>query len=84
MNFHRCEVLPHLPEGRTLSYLKGTLNGRGGVKAPSLVCGKCDFLIMSTAPNRPIDLVISCPQCRAINDLTVTKAVPAGQLSPSR
>lgn len=73
MQIYKCEVLPRLPEGRTLSYLKGTLNGRGGPKAASLVCGSCEFVIMSSAPSRPIDLVISCPQCKAINDLTTAR-----------
>ena len=73
MQFYRCEVLPKLPEGRTLSYLKGTLNGRGGPKAASLVCGSCDFVIMSSSPSRNVDLVISCPQCKAINDLSTAR-----------
>src|SRR4029077_20972386 len=71
----RCEILPRLPEGRTLSYLKQTLNGRGGPRSGDILCGACSTVLMSTAPSRPIDLLISCPDCRAINDLTLTTAI---------
>ena len=51
--------------------LKRTLNGRGGAKSHSVVCGNCELELMASAPNRPIDLLVSCPECRAINDLSV-------------
>jgi hypothetical protein len=76
MTNHKCEVLPRLPEGRTLSYLKATLNGRGGPRAHNLVCGGCELILMSSAPSRPIDLLVSCPECRAINDFSLTSPVP--------
>ena len=80
----RCEVLPRLPEGRTLSYLKQVLNGRGGARAGDILCGTCDSVLMSTAPSRPIDLLISCPDCRSINDLTLTTAIARDKPATSR
>jgi phage FluMu protein Com len=71
----RCDIVPRLPEGRTLSYLKQVLNGRGGPRAGDIVCGNCEAVLMSNAPSRAIDLLISCPECRSINDLTATQAV---------
>ncbi|MDQ6748149.1 MAG: hypothetical protein M3010_08620 [Candidatus Dormibacteraeota bacterium] len=83
MAVKKCELVARVPEGRTLSYLKRTLNGRGGAKSHSLVCGNCELELMASAPNRPIDLLVSCPDCRSINDLSVTTAVdkkaPAGR-----
>ncbi|HEY8740629.1 MAG TPA: hypothetical protein VIN56_08570 [Candidatus Dormibacteraeota bacterium] len=75
MSLKKCEVIARVPEGRTLSYLKRTLNGRGGPRSHSLVCGNCALELMASAPSRPIDLLVSCPECRAINDLSVTVIV---------
>ncbi|MFN2466047.1 MAG: hypothetical protein ABR598_07265 [Candidatus Dormibacteria bacterium] len=75
MTVKRCELVARVPEGRTLSYLKRTLNGRGGAKSHSLVCGNCELELMASAPNRPIDLLVSCPECRSINDLSLQTPV---------
>jgi phage FluMu protein Com len=71
----KCDIVARVPEGRTLSYLKRTLNGRGGAKSHSVVCGNCELELMASAPNRPIDLLVSCPECRAINDLSIQTPV---------
>ena len=70
MTTRTCPLVDNPDKERSVSRIKGALNGRGGKKGVDLLCGFCSQVLMSKAPNRPVELLVRCYDCDRINDLS--------------